>query len=391
MNEKLFTNELYKEYLETLKEKVARGNIVGKKNADGTYTASVDAYDLDAFCKENNISLEKTLENLGFKKGVGSYSYNELQNIAKDYTYGTDTSGIQVDLILDEYIRSQIVMCLSKDSIHNKLTARVIPVDSEDIRITYQNKVTDSAVNLLNVGEGEELPKLDNLSFGSEVLTLGKVGGRIEFTYEYTKSTKINLLGVHYQAIADAIDNTKDANIISVIKNGHAVDATKGENGGTGRGGAIATVIPEISVQNLVPIKMWFSQYKINLEYAVMNLKTLRTILGLDEFSTPYLYETARTGKFDAFVGFKVEISDFVADNEIIAVDPNRAVEEYVYSALQSESGKDIIHQKHIKTFSETCGYSLVNPNAATVITVQSGVEYKLPELKEVEDTEAND
>lgn len=380
---KLLTNELYKQYLETVKEKIAEGSIVGKKNADGTYTASVSAYDLDAFCKENEIDFAKTLESMGFNKSVGSYSVNEINSIAKDYTYGTDTAGIQVEAILDEYMRQQIVMCLNTNAMHKKLVARTIPVNSQDIRITYQKRITDAQVNLLNVAEGTELPKLDELQFGSEVLTLRKVGGEIDFTYEVLKSAKINLLSVHYQAIATRYDLTKDANIINVLLNGHNVDPIKGENGAVARGGAIETVIPAISVQNILPVKEYFKSYGVELKYAVMNLNTLRTILGIEEFSTPLLYNTAITGKLTEFIGFDVILTDKITDNKILAVDNTKAVEEYVFQTLASESDKNIHNQTVAKTFYEISGFALVNPNAATVITVNAEAEFNLPTIKE--------
>lgn len=376
---KLLNNELFTEYLNTLKEKIANGVIIGTKNADGTYTASVSAYDLAEFCKENDVDFAKTLETVGFQKSVGSYSYNEINKLAKDYTYGTNTEGIQVELILAEYIRQQIVMCLNVNSIHNKLVARSIPVDTQDVRITRQNKVEKGSVELLNVAEGAPLPKLTNLGFSSEVLTLGKVGGEIEFTYEVIKSTKINLLGVHYRAIATNYDLTKDANLINVLKNGHEVQGVSG----SGVGGVITTSIPAISTQNLLPIKKYFARYGINLKYAVMNLNTFRNLLGVEEFTTPLLVNTAISGETTPIVGFEVEICEELQDNEILAVDPTQAVEEYVFTPFMSESDKNIHNQTNSVTFSEISGYALVNPNAGVLITVDADATYEIPAIKE--------
>lgn len=376
---KLLNNELFKEYLNTLKERIANGVIVGTKNANGTYTASVSAYDLAEFCKDNDIDFAKSLETVGFQKSVGSYSYNEINKLAKDYTYGTDTEGIQVELILAEYMRQQIVMCMNKNAIHNKLVARSIPVDSQDVRITFQNKIEKGSVELLNVAEGAELPKLTNLGFGTELLTLGKVGGELEFTYELLKSTKINLLGIHYRAIAVNYDLTKDTNVINVLINGHAVQG--GAN--TGRGGVITTSIPAISTQNLLPIKKYFAEYGVNLKYAVMNLKTFRELLGVEEFTTPLLVNTAISGETTPIVGFEVEICEALADNKILAVDPTQAVEEYVFTPFMSESDKNIHNQTNSVTFSEISGYALVNPNAGVLITVDADATYEIPAIKE--------
>jgi hypothetical protein len=375
---KLLTKEFYNLFLENLKEKVVSGNVVSVKNEDGTFTASVPFYTLTDFCKANEIDFEETLKSMKLEKSIGSYSVNDFAKLDKEYTYGTDTAGIQVEVILDEYMRQQIIMRLNKNAIWRKLVARTIPVGSMDVRVPYQERIEDAMVKLLNTAEGTALPKLDALKFNSEVLSLGKVGGEIEFTYEVLKSAQINLISVHYQAVATAYDLTKDANIINVLKNGHSVDATKGANG---RGGAIKTVIPAISVQNILPVKEYFKQYGIELEYAVMNLNTLRNILGIEEFSTPLLYDTAISGKLTQFIGFDVLITDKLADNEILAVDAGKAVEEYVFTPFSSESDKDIHKQTFSKTFYEISGFALINPNAATLITVNAEAEFALPNI----------
>ena len=288
MNEKekvLLTNERFKGYTETLKEKICSGAIVSKKNADGTYTATVSFYDLADYCKENNIDLAKTLSNFGFKKSVGNYSYNEIKALNKDYTYGTDTDGLQVKLIFEEFIRSNIVDLMDPEAIHRKLVARTIPVDSKDVRITFAKKAQDSALDLLNVKEGENLPILTNLDYGSEVITLGKVGGELDITYEALEDSKLNFLGIHYKKIATRYDATKDANLINTLKNGHEKDETKAEGGAvSGRGGILTTTIPEISNANLLPIIKYFKGQHYNFKYILMNSVMYREVLKVEDF-----------------------------------------------------------------------------------------------------------
>ena len=377
MNEKVFTNSDYSKFIKVLTNKICNGEIIGKKNEDGTYTAITD-YTISDYCKDNNISFQETLKAAGLKKNIGDYTIGELKNIEKDYTYGTDTAGIQVDLILSEYLRQNIIMSLNKNSNWRKLVSRTIPVDSQDIRITYELKETDEMVKFLNVAEGENLPKLTNLGFGTEMLTLGKVGGELVLTYEVVSNAKINILNVHYRAIARKYDATKDENIIKVIKNGHVSSA------GISRGGAVKTSIPAVTVANLLPIKKYFEKYGINFKYLIMNEKTLKTVLESDDFSSPIRYDTSITGDVKNVIGLEVLNMD-VADNEMIMIDPTQAVDQYVNKPFMTESNRNIENQTNITTFSEISGFALTNPNAVLDITIDPESTWKLPTIKEPE------
>lgn len=372
--EKEFNNDFIQGFLENFKEKVVANEIVGKKNANGTFTASICMYDLAEYCKENKIDFNKELSKI-FKKDVGLYSVNDFRELNKNYAYGTDTPGIQVELILSEFMRKEILKRSNPNAIWRRLTARVIPVDSQDVRYTYRKAVTEDMVNMSDVQEGQKLPELNPLNFGSELVRLGKVGGEIKFTYEVLDDAKINLLSAHYDAVAEAYDAMQDERTINVIRDGNTVDPTKGESG---RGGAIKTSIPAISIPYLQTVVKYFEIYHHNLDVILVNLNTYQEILKQPDYNNYFQHDTGITGKTKTLHGMEVIVTELIRDNEMIALDTRKAVEKLLKKPLSSESDKDIETQKFIKTFWEISKPALSNENAATVITINADAEFSI-------------
>ena len=255
--------------------------------------------------------------------------------------------------LFPEYIARAVRTGVEGNSLVEDIVATTTEIDSMDYR-SIKTSNTAEELDLSNVGEGEQIPEL-TISLSDKLTELKKHGKMLIASYEAIKFQKLDLFTTVLKQIGDHIARSEFEQAIDMF------DETKST--------VLKAASGEITYNDLV--KLWVELNPYNLNRIVVNPNTLGKLMLLPEFKDANAgFDFQSSGRIITPFGAKVLISNKLADNSIIALDKNYAIEKVQAGGVVTEFDKLIDRQLERATVSTITGFSTIYDDAIAGLTL---------------------
>lgn len=181
-------------------------------------------------------------------------------------------------------------------------------------------------------------------------VTLSKYGRLINASYEAVRQQRLDVFGVMLRSIGVKL-------AVSVVKN--AVNVLK----------ASATSITAASLTYDALAKLYGSFDCFNMTTLIASPSSASKIVAMEQLSDT---SADADGKMILPFGSELVKTSAVADNTLIGIDRNFALEFITSSNLVMETDRLIDRQLDQITVSITCGFRKITPDAVKVLTISS-------------------
>lgn len=212
----------------------------------------------------------------------------------------------------------------------------------------YLGCVLDDTAEYTTVGQTETLSASTVRESGG-VTVLSKYGRLINASYEAVRQQRIDVFGIILRSIGMKL-------AAAVIKK--AVEV-------------LATGAPQIKTSNLTYAdlaKLYGEFQHFNLNTLIVSPETAATIVAMDELSD---ISADESGRIILPFGAELVKTGSAADDTIIGIDRNFALEFITSSDLVMETDKLIDRQLDQITVSITCGFRKITPDAVKVLVAE--------------------
>lgn len=249
--------------------------------------------------------------------------------------------------LFPEYIARAVKTGIESNSIVDELVATTTEIDSMDYRsIKTANSADD--IELEEVNEGAAIPEL-TIALSDDLTELQKHGKMIVASYEAIKFQKLDLFTTVLKQIGDHIARSEFEQAIA------GFDDTKST--------VITTQGNTFTYADLV--KLWVELSPYNFNRMVVSPKTLGQLLLLPEFMDANAgFDFQSSGNIITPFGAKVLVSNTIADDMILALDKDYAIEKVQAGGIVTEFDKLIDRQLERATVSTITGFSTIYDDA---------------------------
>lgn len=262
--------------------------------------------------------------------------------------YKTEESAILFPEVINQFVRTGMLEELKSFVNLKELTATRTGIDGD----VYKSALVDleSDAKAARVGEKGEFPVV-KIYFKDRVITLYKVGYRIEATYEVVRRMKVNVFGVTMKVLGRNITREKVNIAVDVLVNGD------------GNGNPITSINAETSgtltYADIVNLFEDFQYFDPNL---MISPKAMRVA---------YLNLTEYKDKNGPSMPDPPKKCTSVPESKIIALDTSASLEE-IYENGGSLVEYDKIIEKQIQkaVVSEVSGWSKIFTEASKMLNV---------------------
>jgi hypothetical protein len=212
--------------------------------------------------------------------------------------------------------------------------------------------VDDSASYDGNVAQGAELPTTV-IKTGSSMVMLAKVGRQIKTSYEFIRRQRLDIFTILLKDIGKKFAGRLFSSAVTAAKQSLTTINTAGT---------------DIAYSDLVNLLGQFSDY--DMTTLVVSPANLAKIMVLEEVKD---IKVTDDGKL--FLPFGVELIKFngMADNLLLGVDKNFALEMFTFSDVVLETDKLINQQMDVIAFTVNCAFKRINTGAVKTLTVSAG------------------
>ncbi|MFZ2949458.1 MAG: hypothetical protein WA003_08225 [Desulfuromonadaceae bacterium] len=285
-------------------------------------------------------------------------------NLKKDTVekfYRTSEDSVLFPEFINRNVRIGIAGLGRFDLTLEELIATTTTIDSgvyESVNAQFDAKKID----FKRVTEGAPFPTVA-ITIDKNTIKLAKLGIALDVSYEVLRRMKLPLLAIHMQLIGQRLAKRNVAyamyNIINGDGNNNAAPATNA-----------AAISYDALLEFFLDMETW--------EATVWTAKTalLKTMLKLNEFKDPLLFDTAKSGKIAPAFGNDLKRFNWtettLGDKNLVAVAKNAALELVKESGAELiETDKVIDKQLEKTVISNVLGFSRIFTDAAYVFTQQ--------------------
>jgi hypothetical protein len=300
-------------------------------------------------------------------EGLDAFEFQLMErdiNLRKDTVekfYRTSEDSVLFPEFINRNVRIGIAGLGRFDLTLEELIATTTTIDSgvyESVNAEFDAKKID----FKRVTEGAPFPTV-SIATGKNTIKLAKLGISLDVSYEVLRRMKLPLLAIHMQLIGQRLAKRNVAyamyNIINGDGNNNAAPATNA-----------AALSYEALLNFFLNMETW--------EATVWTAKTalLKTMLNLNEFKDPLLFDTAKSGKIAPAFGNDLKRFNWtettLGDKMLVAVAKNAALELVKESGAELiETDKVIDKQLEKTVISNVLGFSRIFTDAAYVFTQQ--------------------
>lgn len=265
----------------------------------------------------------------------------------------------QSSALFPEYVSRAVKQGISEADMLPSIVATTTRINSLDYR-TIASVPTDDDKSLRDVEEGAAIPETE-VKTQENLVKLHKRGRMLVASYEALKFQKIDLFSVTLKQIGAHIARQQFADAIGVI-----VDGDGNENAASVINAAASGTL---SYTDLLSLYDQLDPYTLNR--LVMSPSTMLKVMNLDEFKNPLTgINFQGTGNPGNPLGAKLLRSSAVADDTIIGLDANCALEMVIASDIAVDYDKLIDRQLERAVITTTAGFAKIFSDASAVLKV---------------------
>lgn len=301
------------------------------------------------------------------KEGLDAFEFALMErdiNLKKDTVerfYRTTEDSILFPEFINRNIRIGMAGLGRFDLQLEELIATTTTIDS-GVYETVKAEFDAKRIDFKRITEGAPFPTV-TMSTGKNSIKLAKVGLALDASYEVLRRMKLPLMAIHMQLIGQRLAKRNVAYAMYNIINGDGNDNA-----------APATAPTAVSYDALLDFFLDMENWEATVWTAKKAL--LKTILKLNEFKDPLLFDTAKTGDLAKTFGLNIKRFNWtettLGDNLLVAVAKNAALELVKESGAELVETDKVIDKQLEKTvISNVLGFSRIFTDAATIFVKQ--------------------
>lgn len=267
--------------------------------------------------------------------------------------FGIDLGRITVDRffqsdpnakwLFPDIVREAVLAGMRGKPAYPGLIIRDEAVDGTAYDVPYVHEDA-SQEELRGVAEGAAIPE-SQITYGDRIVRLDKKGRGVVASYEAIRRMSVDMLRVHLRRIGERLGRNLDARLAEVLVHGDssgAATAARAVNTAATGAWAYGDVVKGFMTLAL--------EHYFTPTHMLADADLCRTILEMDEFSDPALFDFAKTGNLPTPLGAKlVPMADQPA-HALTILDAGYAVQKLTEQDLLVESDK-LIHQQWDRTY----------------------------------------
>lgn len=224
-------------------------------------------------------------------------------------------------------------------------TYKSIALDEDAINADYRR-----------VAEGAEFPKV-SIRIKEKEVYLGKIGLKIDSSYEAMKYSKVNMFAIAMQVIGRKLATNMVKEALEILING---------DGNSNSAGSVSSATSgTLAYNDLIKLEEEFDVFESDIW--IGNKATIFKILTLSQFQEPLIgAEFVKTGKFFSPLGNQLLQNEGVADSIVLGFNKKAGVEMIeVSGASLVESDRIIGKQINETVISKIVGFQKIWDNSA--------------------------
>lgn len=303
------------------------------------------------------------VENPSQQKDLDAFEFALMErdiNLKRDTVerfYRTTEDSILFPEFINRNVRIGIAGLGRFDLALDEIISTTTTIDS-GVYETVKAEFDAKKIDFRRVTEGAPFPTVA-ISSGKETIKLAKIGIGLDASYEVIRRMKLPLMAIHMQLIGQRLAKRMVAYAMYNIINGDGNDNA-----------APQTDPLAVSYDNLLDFFLDMEEWEATVWAAKKTL--LKTILKLDEFKDPMLYDTAKTGELAKTFGYNIKRFNWtettLGDDMLVAVAKNAALEMIKESGAELiETDKVIDRQIEKTVISQVLGFSRIFQKAAYI------------------------
>lgn len=245
--------------------------------------------------------------------------------------------------LFPDIVREAVVAGMKRKPVYPALIAGDEKITGAAYDVPYVTESEDEE-ELRTVAEGAAIPESE-LTYGDRVVRLSKKGRGVIASYEVIRRMSVDMLRIHLQRIGERLGRHLDARLATVLVSGDnsgaetAADTVNTATAGTWVYDDIVGGFLELAVAHyFTPTHM------------LANAALCKTILGMDEFQDPALFDFAKTGHLMTPLGMRLVPVEDQPANKLTILDAGYAVQKLTEQDLLVESDK-LINQQWDRTY----------------------------------------
>lgn len=366
--ESLHPESEYKDGLDAFSRLMAVANIKTQSDYRGGYQAD----DMDAFSRDENSRAlfpewawrqwRKASQAVYQRAPLLSADQGGLGTVARPYA----------DSLVPRAPQLQAAIPLEE------VVAMTAVIDTDSYRAFY---MTDNAAQtrLVRVSEAAELPRA-TVAGTERTINLYKYGRLLEFSYEFVRRRRIDLIAFWIQRLAIQTEKDKVVAVLDVAINGDGGASTAATNTN------LSTLDPTtplgtLSLKAWLGFKLlWTNPYQLTHVFARSTEALQIYSLNVGSANVPLVTIQGQSG-FGSIIPINRELADNVRigitsdapANVIVGMDTRFGIERVVEAGSDiSEQDRWIHNQVNILTFSENEGYDVQDQLATKTLTLNA-------------------
>ena len=265
----------------------------------------------------------------------------------------------QSSALFPEYVSRAVKQGVTEADMLPSIVATTTRINSLDYR-SIASVPTEEDMQLQEVAEGATIPETQ-VRIQENLVDLKKRGRMLVASYEALKFQKIDLFSVTLKQIGAHIARQQFADAVDVLLNGDGNDNA-------------ATVISTATAGSLEYTDLLSLYNKLDpytLNRFVVSPATMLKLMNLEEFKNPLTgINFQGTGNPGNPLGAKILRSSAVANDKIIGLDANCALEMVVASDISVDYDKLIDRQLERAVITTTAGFAKIFGEASAVLKV---------------------
>lgn len=273
----------------------------------------------------------------------------------------TDTKPL-FPIITEDYIRNGY----DKAGRASELIMGTVTMEQLSQEFYYYEDSTedkDSELDFRLIGQGAPIPVMTIGIQDKKTVRVYKRGGGVEIADE-AKAMKIDQLAAFLQRRGQRLGRTDEALAINTLLNGYFDDGWDAPN-----------TIGVKNVGTIDIVDMWYSLQYANDKYGytpnrvIMNLKTSEEwVSSVTQAGNPLFLQDLMKGSMPDVINSKPFVTPRMADGQVMFVDTNFALQEYLFKALTTETNRDVKTQVEGSYTTKTGDYVTFEKNARLLV-----------------------
>ena len=260
-------------------------------------------------------------------------------------------------VLFPEFVKRSVEQGLMEESLLPSIVSTITKIDGNDYR-TITSTTDEDSDDV--VSEANELPETV-IKNQSSLVTMKKRGRIISSSYEALRLKRLDLFSVVLKQIGAEIARAQLSDAVDVL---------------AGVGSSITSVTPA-SVSGFAYgdlLELWAALAPYQMNTILAKTSMMQTILSLSEMrDSDAGLNFQGTGKMITPLGATLVRADSVADNTIIGIDKNCALEMIQAGDIVVDYDKLINKQLDRTVISSTVGFAKIFENASKKLTYVSG------------------